>query len=374
MELIGRKILIVDDDPGFVKMVDRILRIHELQISIALDGNTAIEKVLSEPPELVLLDLKLPDITGEEVLRKIKEINEDISIIVVTGFGGEQIAVNLMKAGAVDFISKPFENEVLFNAIKNGLQLHDIQIEEKKSKDKNFSPLERFFPFLAHEIRNPLHAIGGALAIIQRRSDVKDEFLAKSIKIIQEEVHHLNEFVQECLNFVRPPMKSQFNEFEVKEIISVVVEIISHMFENLSKTIRITIKMDSQIPKVYANYEEIKSAFLNIVKNAFEAMGGGGELIIRARFKSDPNPGHIEVVFTDSGYGIKEEVLKNLFSPFITTKLGGTGLGLAICQRIIVERHRGKIRIESEEGKGTTVIVELPVKQTMGVSGDKIVR
>lgn len=374
MELIGRKILIVDDDPGFVKMVDRILRIHELQISIALDGNTAIEKVLSEPPELVLLDLKLPDITGEEVLRKIKEINEDISIIVVTGFGGEQIAVNLMKAGAVDFISKPFGNEVLFNAIKNGLQLHDIQIEEKKSKDKSYSPLERFFPFLAHEIRNPLHAIGGALAIIQRRSDVKDEFLAKSIKIIQEEVHHLNEFVQECLNFVRPPMKSQFNEFEVKEIISVVVDIISHMFETLSKTIRITIKMDSHIPKVYANYEEIKSAFLNIVKNAFEAMGDGGELIIRARFKSDPNPGHIEVVFTDSGYGIKEEVLKNLFSPFITTKLGGTGLGLAICQRIIVERHRGKIRIESEEGKSTTVIVELPVKQTMGVSGDKIVR
>lgn len=312
METVRRRILIVDDNLEFAGMLSRLLESRGFQISIAPDGKTAIEKVLSESPELVLLDLKLPDITGEEVLKRIKKINEGPAIIVTTGYGGEQLAVNLMKAGAMDFLSKPIENEVLLKAVENGLKIHDTQIENKRCE--RYSPLENFFPFLVHEIRNPLHAISGALAIIRRRSDLKDEFLAKSIKIIQEEVHHLNEFVQECLDFVRPPTKSHFIEVEINEIISVVINIMSHMFEELYKKIRITTDMDPQLPKVYANYEEIKKAFLNIVKNSFEAIGEGGGLIIKAGLKSDPYPRYIEIVFIDNGMGIKKENMKSLFN------------------------------------------------------------
>jgi signal transduction histidine kinase len=218
---------------------------------------------------------------------------------------------------------------------------------------------------LAHEIRNPLHAISGALAIIQRRSDLKDDLLAQSVKIINEEVQHLNEFVQECLNFVRPPNIVRLMEVEINEVISVVMNIISHMFESESKKIRVVTEMDSHLPKIYVNYEEIKHAFINIVKNAFEAMPEGGEFTIKTSRKTDASE-YVEITFMDNGIGIKKENLDRLFSPFFTTKLRGTGLGLAICRRIIIERHHGKMKIESGEKKGTTIKVELPVGRQSG--------
>jgi signal transduction histidine kinase len=322
-------------------MVARNLREAGYKVSIAPDGNTAIQRVSCESQELVLLDLQLPDITGKEVLRRIKAINEDTAVIIITGYGGEQVAVDLMKAGAMDFLSKPVERENLLKAVKNVLEIRGAQIEDK-------------------------------LAIIQRRSDLKDELLHRSIKIIQEEIQHLNEFVQECLDFVRPPQKGKFNEVEINEVISVVINIVSHMFEELSGKIKITTEMDPQIPKIYANYEEIKQTFLNIVRNGFEAMEQGGEFIIRTCFKSDPAPGCVEIHFTDHGSGIKRENMKNLFHSFYTTKPMGTGLGLAICRRLIEERHQGKINIVSGEGKGTTVTVELPLSRPMGISGETI--
>ena len=363
METSGRKILVVDDNVEFVDLMRKVLVSKDFQVSVALDGKTAIEKALSDVPELVLLDLKLPDIPGEEVLKRIKEIDKDIAIVIITGYGGEQVAVDLMRKGATDFLAKPIKSEVLLSSIKNALDIREAQIEDRQFD--RYPSLERFFPFLAHEIRNPLHAISGALAIIQRRSDLKDEVLGQSIKIINEEVQHLNGFVQECLSFVRPPNIVRFFEVEINEVISVVMNIISNMLESESKKIKIVTDMEPHLPKVYANYEEIKQAFLNIVKNAFEAMPKGGEFTIKTCRKSDSTKS-IEISFIDNGIGTKKENLGMLFNPFFTTKLRGTGLGLAICRRIIVERHLGKIYVESEDKKGTTVKVELPIGRRLG--------
>jgi len=360
---VGRKILVVDDNADFIDFIRRFLESKGFQVSIALTGKTAIEKALSDIPELVLLDLKLPDMPGEEVLKSIKGIDKDIAIVVITGFGGEQVAVDMMRKGATDFLSKPIDHQVLLSSMKNALEIRDAQMED--GRFDRYPSLEKFFPFLAHEIRNPLHAISGALAIIQRRSDLKDELLSQSFKIISEEVKHLNEFVQECLNFVRPPNMVRIAEVEINEVISVVMNIISHMFESESRKIRIIMDMNPNLPKIYVNYEEIKQAFLNIVKNAFEAMPEGGQFTIRTRDGSDP-PKSIEVTFIDNGIGIKKENLSKLSNPFFTTKLRGTGLGLAICHRIINERHGGKIYIESEENRGTTIKVELPIGRPLG--------
>ncbi len=363
MESAGRKILVIDDNQQFVDLMRKILGSKGFQVTVALDGKTALEKAILDIPELVLLDLKLPDVPGEEVLRRLKEVGRDIAVIVITGHGGEQVAVEMMRIGAIDFLSKPIEHEVLLRSVENALEMRDAQIEDRRYDE--YPSLERFFPFLAHEIRNPLHAISGALAIIQRRSDLKDVLLKQSIKIIDEEVKHLNDFVQECLNFVRPPNVIRFVGVEMSEVVSVVINIISHMLETESKKIKVVTEIDPHLPKIYANYEEVKQAFLNIVKNAFEAMPEGGEFIIKAYPKSG-SPRHIEITFTDSGMGIQQKHLNSLFNPFFTTKLRGTGLGLAICRRIIVERHHGKISIESEEKKGTTVRVELPTGRRLG--------
>src|SRR4030042_5816190 len=363
MEIAKRKILLVDDNLELAEMMGLFLEHYGFQVSKAPNGQKAIEKLVKESPDLVLLDLNLPDMLGGKVLKRIKEINDDTAVIIITAYGGEQVAVELMKAGAEDFISKPFENEALLNSVKAVLKIRDARMEDKQQE--RLSSLEKFFPFLAHEIRNPLHAISGALAIIQRRSNLKDEILAQSIKIIDEEVQHLNGFVMECLNFVRPPNIVRFIGVEINELISVVINIISHIFESESKKIKIIRDIEPRLPQIYADYEEIKQVFLNIVKNAFEAMPEGGKFTIRARLKSDSQE-NIEIAFIDDGIGVKKENLDRIFNPFFTTKIRGTGLGLALCRRIIVERHHGKIYIESEENKGTTVKVELPVGRRSG--------
>ena len=143
------------------------------------------------------------------------------------------------------------------------------------------------------------------------------------------------------------------------------------MFEESSGKIKIIAEIDSHLPKIYVNYEEVKQALLNIMKNSYESMTEKGELIIRTGLNSNPCPQHIEIIFIDNGLGIKKENMENLFKPFFTTKNRGTGLGLALCRRIIVDRHHGNIHIESEEGKGTTVKVELPVSQPMGLFKEK---
>jgi len=355
-----RKVLIVDDNPEITSLVSIILENDGYETSVAFTGSAALEKISSYPPELVLLDLNLPDLSGEKVLKRIRKDYEDTAVVIITGFGSEKVAVDLMKGGAVDFISKPFERETLLKAVKSALKIRDNLIEEKRHE--GYSSLEEFFPFLAHEVRNPLHAIGGALAIIQRRSNLNDPLVAQSIQIIQEEVQHLNEFVQDCLDFVRPPAANRYTFLEIKELIAAVVNVVSYMFEHRSRKIQITADLDPGLRKVHANYEEMKQAFLNIVKNAFEAMEDGGELVIKACPRSDTGSDWVRIVFSDSGPGIKKEDSKNLFNPFFTTKLRGTGLGLALSKRIIEERHGGRIEVESEEGKGTSVIVELPVE------------
>ena len=354
-----RKILIVDDDAQFQKMISFALKDHGYDLVVANSGRKAIEKVRSDLPEVVLLDLNLPDMDGREILKRIREIDENVATIVITGYGGQKTATDLMKAGAMDFISKPFDMEILFKAISDALILRDMKVEDKRYG--GLSSLEKFFPFLAHEIRNPLHAISGALAIIQKRIDLKDEILSRSVGIINEEVHHLTGFVQDCLDFVRRPGESYLVEGQINEIISIVMNIVIHMFEDLSKKIKVTWKLDPQLPKVRINYEEIKQVFLNIVKNSFESMPEGGELVIETGVSMHSNPNAVVVVFSDDGPGIQDEDLKHVFEPFFTTKLRGSGLGLPICHRIIVERHRGKINVERKGRSGTKVVVELPI-------------
>jgi signal transduction histidine kinase len=355
-----RKILVIDDNQEFVDLVRRILGKEDFYVSVALNGKTGIEKILTDKPELVLLDLKLPDISGEELLRKIKDIDRNIAVVIVTGFGGEQIAVDLMRKGATDFLSKPIDHDILLKSINNSLAIRDAQIEE--SRFDGYSSLERFFPFLAHEIRNPLHAISGALTIIKRRSNLKDQLISESIKIIDDEVQHLNNFVQECLNFVRPSNRIRFSELDVNEVVSIAINITSHMFDLESKKIKVSLEKHPDLPKIYGNYEEIKQAFINIVRNAIESMNEGGRLVVKT-FKNLRDPQYVQVFFIDNGPGIKRENLPFIFQPFFTTKQRGTGLGLAICKKIIVDHHRGKIEIESEENKGTTIRVELPINR-----------
>ncbi len=361
-----KKVLILDSDPLFAANSASLLRNEKFEVVVAGNGLEALKEIASEPPPLVLLDLRFKDGSGYEVLRTLQGNSPNLPAIIITGCDDTKKKALLLENPYVDFLSRPIEKEVLVMAIRNAWRDHESYI--RKADLNQYSSPERFFPFLAHELRNPLHAIGGALAIIQKRIDLKDEVLNQSVRIIQEEIKHLNDFVQSCLDFVQPPARSRATGVNINELCRVVIDLIPYLFDDLAKRVKITCDLDPKLPEVRACYEDLKRAFLNILKNGFEALGDGGEILIKTRSNGSLSEG-VEILFTDNGNGIKKENLRNLFTPFFTTKLRGTGLGLAICRQIIVDGHRGKIDIQSEEGIGPIVRIELPLENGMRVLG-----
>ena len=351
-------ILIVDNDLKFADNTAMLLRGQGYEVRVARDGSAAMDMVSGASVDLVLLNFRLAGGKGWELADYFLNRYSGSPKIIVVNCDDEKIRAELLANEEVDFLSRPVENDVLLTTVRNALKSKLPALGE--DDPERMASLEKFFPFLAHEIRNPLHAISGALTILQKRCDLKDEVVNRSVRIIKEEVEHLNGFVQECLDFVRPPAKRRLADVDVNEVVGVAINVLSYMFAETPKKIQLTRDFASNIPKIPGNYEELKRAFLNILKNGFEAIGEEGNITVRTKFIPDPAPGAVAISFSDNGTGVKKENLKNLFTPFFTTKLRGTGLGLAICRRIIAERHGGKISILSAEGNGATVKIELP--------------
>jgi len=351
------KVLIIDPDRAFVAKIAETLTTKGFKPIPSHTGNTAIHKASYTSPDIVLLSYQLPDLESKEVLNRLKGFDRTIPVIIAMAVGGEKATVDLLKAGATDFLVKPIKSRDLIQAIRRARtkRIADLEIQSKK-----FLSLGKLFPFLAHEIRNPLHAIGGALAILQRRCNLKDDTIAQSIEIIREEVQRLNQFIQECLDFSRPPARRRFAETDLNELVRSSLNTLSPVIEAQPDKIRVITHLDEGLPRIKANFNEIKQVFLNILKNAIEAMEKGGKLKIRTSSTPHEKPMYAMIKITDTGTGIDEENLPYLFDPFFSTKSRGAGLGLALCKKIVVENHRGQIDIESKKNMGTTVTITLP--------------
>jgi len=353
-----RKILIVDDEKDVLDTINDILIEEGYKTFLSYDGKDALRQINENSPELVLLDCYLPEMMGIDVLKEIRKTNEDIAVIMMTGRGEEQLAVSLMKAGASDYLKKPLGKFTLLSAVKDVLRKKDINREIIQSE--RLLLLGELFPFVAHEIRNPLHAIGGALTIIQKRAR-NEPLIKQSINVIYEEINRLNKFIKECLDFSTPSDPSKFSSTDINDIITSSIDLMTPVFKDSSKKINVTLSLQEDLPRIKANFNEIKQVFLNIIKNSMEAIENEGKLNINTNYHPKHSNKFISIEFSDNGKGIKGEISKKIFDPFFTTKTGGSGLGLAVCRKIICENHLGMINIKSQVGKGTKVIIRLPV-------------
>ena len=351
------KVLVIDADKAFAEKIAEILTPKGFNTILSHSGNDGIHKASYTSPDMVILNHQLPDLESKEVLNRLKGIDRTIPIIIAMAVGGEKGTVELLKEGASDFLVKPIRSRDLLEAIKRA---HTKRIADLEIQSKKFLSLGKLFPFLAHEIRNPLHAIGGALTILQRRCDAQDDTIAQCIEIIREEVQRLNQFIQECLDFSRPPARRRFAETDLNEIIRSSLNTMAPVIEAHPNKIEVITNLDETLPKIKANFNEIKQVCLNILKNAIEAMKNGGKLEIHTSSNQHERPRNVMIKIVDTGMGIDEKILPYLFDPFFSTKSRGTGLGLALCKKIIVENHRGQIDIESKKNIGTTVTITFP--------------
>lgn len=212
----------------------------------------------------------------------------------------------------------------------------------------------------AHEIRNPLTTVRGFLQILHHKaSNLGINDLDLHIKLMLSEIDRANEIISKFLNLAKPKTKN-FGILNINELLNE----ISFIMENEAKyyQVNLSIKLDEAIPNINGDKNELSQVFFNIIHNALQSLQDlpeQGNLKIRTSLNSE---NQVFIEFTDNGKGIPEGILTQIFDPFFTTKADGSGLGLAVSNRIISD-HNGEIKVTSEEGKGTTFLITLPVCQ-----------
>ncbi|HEY4675029.1 MAG TPA: ATP-binding protein, partial [Candidatus Bathyarchaeia archaeon] len=212
---------------------------------------------------------------------------------------------------------------------------------------------------VGHDLRNPLTGISNAVYYLKKNFPEANEKTKEMLRIIEKSIEYSNDIISDLLEYSREIW------LDLRENIpkSIIAE--SLLLVKVPESIKV-IGASQNEPRIMVDLEKIKRVFINIIKNAIDAMPQGGTLTITSR-ESD---GKLEVTFADTGVGIPKEVFEKLWTPFVTTKAKGMGLGLPICKRI-VEAHGGEISVKSMIGKGTTFTITVPTKPKLE-GGEKI--
>lgn len=269
---------------------------------------------------------------------------------------GKHVRLNALRADGSEFpISISFSvaeirDNLYFTGIIRDIS-ENLEMENRVLQSERLAAVGNTVTHIAHEIKNPLLVIGGFARQLLRAPGLDDKAHQK-LAIMAEEVSNLEKMVVEMQDFVRrPPANLQPGHLEAA--ISEALELFQDTFsENRIKVNRVE---EPHLPDLSFDAQQMHRLFINLFKNALEAMPRGGEITVKTRVRGR----NVEVVVADTGEGMPPDVAANVFQPYFTTKAKGTGLGLAICQGIIQE-HGGAIAVASTPGQGTAFTIRLP--------------
>lgn len=404
-----KRILIFEDDPGQALLMKEALEKEQYLVDTAPDGATGLELFSKSSYDLVLLDLMMPDMTGIEVFKKLKERSPDVLGIMVTGSGDEHSAVEALRLGVSDYIVKSpngahlatlpvviehaLEHEELKRSqerLKEELKAYaatlekrvaertseleqsrnalEKTLEETRRLETNLVQAEKLSAIgqlaagIAHELNSPLTGvIGLSRVLIKRTKGVKK--INSLLKDIHEAAEHAAEVVKELSAFARPS-EGKIEAFNLKDCVERTLSFIAYQLTRRGIKIK---KRFSRLPPIRGDRRQLQQVFLNMITNARDAMTAatpltGKELVIEARTSGDKK--NVEIFFKDNGYGIPEDHLHQIFNPFFTTKEPGKGVGLGLSiSYTIVKNHGGTIEADSKVGKGTTFTIRLPIQE-----------
>ncbi len=355
-------ILVADDDKIIRQLFKRAFGEKNYNIYTAKDGYAALRKAKEKPFNLLIMDLKMPGINGVDVLEEVKKNNPHIEVIIITGYPTVELAVEAIKMGAFDFISKPFDIKRISFAISSCLEKQKLNIKKQNRliQIEKMAAVGKLASGIAHEIRNPLAIILKGVELLEVNLSGEDGATKEYIEKIKWNVERANNIIVELLNFSRTSELKQ-QPLNICKLLDEAVDLARNQ-ANLNN-----VTMSKDLPKkevrIKGDYNLLRQAFFNLFINAVDAMPKGGKLWIRACREKESRIGKSKVMVVeveDTGKGIPHDELSKIFDPFFTTKQPGkgTGLGLSIVH-LIFERHKATIKAESQQGKGTKFIIRL---------------
>lgn len=383
-------VVIIDDDRKTLELTSLILSKKGFLPYIADRAHEGLELISIHSPELVLLDYMMPEMDGLSALQRIKVSFPDTYVVMLTGKGSEEVAVELMKNGASEYILKPFNNRNLVERLENVLRIREIELHNReliKQQEQLLFEIEHWnlelqkrvcektealqsaheeiiqseklaamgylSAGIAHEIRNPLNSISLFVQLMRQTTTEADQLEHQS-KILKE-VDRIDSIIRRLLD-ASHRTRSISSSVQINQVIDNVIEAFSAQIE--TRRIQVDRKYRSMPmpPSITADPTELQQIFTNLFLNAMDAMSRGGCLVIEV-FEKD---GRVIVRVSDNGTGIAEDILPSIFEPFFSTKSRGTGMGLPVAQRI-ARMYEGSMEVEHSSPEGTTFRLEFPV-------------
>ncbi len=372
----GPKVLIADDEPDMLRFLKTQMEKY-YEVLEAVDGKQAVEKARQFLPDLIILDMMMPEMDGIEACKKIRDFSttQAIPIILLTARADDATKLEALNAGASDFLTKPFSNTELHVRVKNLVESYQYQRDLSRQKSALESTLEqlketegqlvqnekmaslgRLSAGIIHEINNPLNYAHSALHVLRMKKDILPqedrEKYAEVVADIEEGIGRVERIVSDLRTFTHPKFGGAVDSVELEKLISTALRFLSHELKD-------KVRVDLKIPKeqmVMADQNKLIQIFVNLFQNAVDALkekefdGEEPLLSIQSRLEDDK----VLVNVRDNGAGIAQENLDKIFDPFFTTKdVGqGMGLGLSLCYRLINDQG-GSITVKSEQGKFT---------------------
>lgn len=372
-----KQILLVDDEPGILKVLGISLADRGYRVLTAENGEEALRVFQDARPDIVLTDIKMPGMDGIELLKHMKRIQPDAEVIMITGHGDMELAIKSLKHEASDFITKPISDDALDIALRRAeerlsykRQLKEytenleMLVEEKTRKlleAERLAAVGQTVAGLAHAIKNITSGLTGGMYVLEKGVELDNKgYLNQGWKMIKGNVEKVKGLAVDLLNYAKerePEYQMDDPNLPAKEVCG----LMAPRADEVGVSLETDLARD--LPPAWFDPEGIHRVLLNLVTNAIDACTDVS-CISRVRKvtvrTSKPQGWAVQYDVSDTGCGMDEETQKRVFQTFFSTKGSkGTGLGLMIAKKI-VDEHGGVIALSSKSGEGTTLTVRLP--------------
>lgn len=367
------RILIVDDETGMREGCRRALAPSGYSVDTAASITSARDLIRDEGYDLYLLDVMLPDGSGLDLIEPILEQDPNAICIIITGFGSIEMAVEAVRSGAYNFLSKPFTSEQLLIAVAQGLERRRLKAVEQEAEDLARAKAElerldevksRLMLKVAHELRAPVAAVQSYINLILA-GYVAQEEVKPTLGRVQVRLQELLDLIADLLELARLKEPGKLSRVEVKpqdmaETLREVCELLGEQAAEKGQKLQVNIE---DIPEVTANREHLRQIWINLISNAIKYTPEGGSVTVTLR------PGDECLIGTvaDTGIGIAKDEIPHIFDEFYRSEKAkssgeiGTGLGLAIVKQLM-DAYGGEIKVCSEPGQGTCFSFTLPLQ------------